>query len=92
MQELDQLISTLASATQTDQAATAPASESLPSPSSDAIDRELAAPVRTTNVLSLADSPEVNAFRSELIDGLIRVDTVNQFLKLVNQVITQFLL
>jgi hypothetical protein len=85
MQELDELISTLAVATNSE-ANSAPEARSL-----DAIDRELAAPRRTSNIISLADSPEVNAFRSELIDGLIRVDTANQFLRLLNQVITQLL-
>ena len=57
--------------------------------SGDAIDRELAAPARTTAVRSLRDSPEVAAFRQALVDGLIRVDTVNRLLQLVNEVIVR---
>lgn len=53
----------------------------------DAISAELTRPARTTAVISLRDSPVVEAFRNELIDGLIRVDTANQLLKLVNEVI-----
>ncbi len=59
--------------------------------SGDAIDRELARPKRLTAVVSLRDSIEVETFRNELIDGLIRVDTANQLLRLVNQVMVQLL-
>jgi len=53
----------------------------------DAIDDVLAGPRRTTAVVSLRDAPEVEAFRQALTDGLIRVDTVNQLLRLVNEVV-----
>ena len=57
----------------------------------DAIGQELSRPARTTNVISLKDAPEVQAFRNELIDGLIRVDTANQLLRLVNEAMTRLL-
>jgi hypothetical protein len=57
----------------------------------DAIGTELARPARTTAVVSLKDAPEVEAFRNELIDGLIRVDTVNQLLRLVNEAMTRLI-
>jgi hypothetical protein len=57
----------------------------------DAIDRTLASPPRTTNVRSLRDSLEVRAFRQALTDGLIRADTANQLLKLVDRVLTTLL-
>jgi hypothetical protein len=57
----------------------------------DAIGVELGRPARTTAVVSLKDAPEVEAFRSELIDGLIRVDTVNQLLRLVNEAMTRLM-
>lgn len=57
----------------------------------DAIGAELARPARTTAVVSLKDAPEVEAFRNELIDGLIRVDTVNQLLRLVNEAMTRLI-
>jgi hypothetical protein len=58
-------------------------------PPGDAIDMALGRPARTTAVVSLKDAPEVEAFRNELIDGLIRVDTVNQLLRLVNEAMTR---
>lgn len=57
----------------------------------DAIGTELSRPARTTTVVSLRDAPEVEAFRNELIDGLIRVDTVNQLLRLINEAMTRLL-
>lgn len=57
----------------------------------DAIDRELGSSPRATAVVSLDDAPEVEAFRRELIDGLIRVDTVNQFLRLANAVMARLM-
>lgn len=57
----------------------------------DAIDAELAAPARVTGVVSLREAPEIQAFRQELIDGLIRTDTVNQLLHLANTVISRLL-
>lgn len=57
----------------------------------DAIDRVLAAPGRTTAVRSLADSPEIEAFRQELLDGLIRADTINRLLRLINDVVIPLL-
>ena len=55
----------------------------------DAIDAVLSAEPRTTKVASLRDSPEVRAFREALVDGLIRVDTANQLLRLVNELIVR---
>jgi hypothetical protein len=56
-------------------------------PAADAIDRVLGSTPRTTNVRSLRDDATVDAFRRELVDGLIRVDTANQLLRLLSQVV-----
>ena len=55
--------------------------------SGDAIDAVLNGPARTTRVRSLREGPEVAAFRTALTDGMIRVDTANQLLRLVREVI-----
>lgn len=57
----------------------------------DAISRELAAAMRETQVASLRQAAEVRAFREALVDGLIRVDTVNQLLRLVNEAVVRLL-
>ncbi len=57
----------------------------------DAIDLILASPERTTEVRSLRHDPVVEAFRQELVDGFIRVDTANKLLNLVNTVVTALL-
>jgi len=57
----------------------------------DAIDRERNAAPRVTHVRGLRDAPEVEAFRQALIDGLIRTDTANRLLQLLNRIITQWL-
>ena len=57
----------------------------------DAIDEVLKGPGRSTQAVSIRQSPEVDAFRRELIDGLIRVDTVNQVLRLVNEWVVRLL-
>jgi hypothetical protein len=54
----------------------------------DAIDLVLGSDPRRTHVRSLRDDPVVEAFRRELIDGLVRVDTVNRLLDVVNTVVT----
>ena len=51
----------------------------------DAIDTVLASEPRRTQVVSVRQSPEMEAFRRELTDGLIRADTVNQVLRLLNE-------
>jgi hypothetical protein len=51
----------------------------------DAIDAVLASEPRTTQAVSVRQAPEMEAFRRELVDGLIRVDTVNQVLRLLNE-------
>ena len=56
----------------------------------DAIDDALERPARQTQVVSLADSPVMAAFRSELSDGLIRIDTLNQVLRLITLVIERW--
>lgn len=74
---LDELLSTLEKAAQrTEQRRPA-----------DAIDEEIASPARTTAVSSPRNAPEVLAFRQALVDGLIRVDTANRLLELVNQLV-----
>jgi hypothetical protein len=57
----------------------------------DAIERELSSAPRTTSVMSLRDSQVVETFRSELTDGLIRVDTVNRLLRLVNEIVLRLI-
>lgn len=57
----------------------------------DAIDRVLNAPPRSTATRSLRDAPEVLAFRQALTDGMIRVDTVNRLLRLVDAIVTRLL-
>lgn len=57
----------------------------------DAIDIEIARPPRTTATVNLAEAPEIVAFRNELVDGLIRQDTVRQVLTLVQTVLAQIL-
>lgn len=61
------------------------------STSADAIDRALAAPSRQTAVVSLRQSPVVQMFRQELTDGMIRADSVNRLLRLVNEVVARLL-
>ena len=56
--------------------------------SGDAIDLILGSARRETEVRSLRHDPVVDAFRRELADGLIRVDTANRLLSLVNTVVT----
>jgi len=53
----------------------------------DAIDTELQAEPRRTALKDISSAPEVEAFRNELVDGLIRVDTVNRLLNLVALII-----
>jgi hypothetical protein len=57
----------------------------------DAITDVLDSPERTTSVVSLREAPEVEAFRDDLIGGMIRVDTANQLLRLVNAVLSKLL-
>lgn len=57
----------------------------------DAIDALRSGQPRRTEVGSLRRSPEVEAFREALTDGLIRADTVNRLLRLVNEVLLRVL-
>ena len=57
--------------------------------SGDAIDAVLSAPARGTKVQSLREAPEVASFREALVDGLIRVDTANQLLRLVHELVVR---
>ena len=84
MQDLNQLLTTL-----DDSQAKAKSTASVGA--GDAISRELAREARKTEVQSLRDAPEIEAFRNELIDGLIREDTANQLLKLINEVVTRLM-
>lgn len=61
-------------------------------PPADAIAVELVRPSRTTAVVSLREAPEIEAFRSELVNGLIRADTANQLLRLLNEVVIRLTL
>ncbi len=56
----------------------------------DAIDAVLAQPQRQTNVQRLQNDPAMAAFREELVNGLIRVDTVRQFLSVLSKAIGPF--
>jgi len=60
-------------------------------PGGDAIDEVLGSPPRVTEVRSLRDHPDVVQFRQDLIDGLVRVDTVNRLLGLLSTVLTAVL-
>ena len=60
-------------------------------PAGDAIDAVLASPARATAVRSLQSAPEIEAFRQALVDGLIRADTANQLLRLVNELVGQLI-
>jgi transcription elongation factor len=57
----------------------------------DAIEEVLSGAQRSTQVVSIRESQEVEAFRSELVDGLIRADTANQLLRLVNEWVLRLL-
>lgn len=81
--ELDRLIERLEGASSTTAAA--------PAAAGDAIDAVLSSPPRATAVRSLRRDPVVETFRRELTDGLIRVDTLNRLLGLVNTVVTALL-
>jgi len=83
---LDELIEQLDGA-DVDGAEVAPESVGENDPATDAIDRVLGSQPRTTNVRSLKGDPAIEAFRRELVDGLIRVDTAGQLLRLVSQVV-----
>jgi len=56
----------------------------------DAIDDVLDRPARETRVASLAESPVMAAFRGELTDGLIRIDTLNQVLRMLTLVLERW--
>lgn len=58
---------------------------------SDAIDAVLGSPGRVTRVTSLKDSPQAEAFRQAVVDGMIRTDAVNKLLGLVNEVVVGLL-
>ena len=58
----------------------------------DAINAVLAGESRQTQAVSARHAPEMTAFRRELTDGLIRADTVNQVLRLLNEWIMSGLL
>lgn len=57
----------------------------------DAITAVLNREPRRTAVTSLRDSPVVESFRQALTDGLIRVDTANKLLGLMNELVVRFL-
>jgi hypothetical protein len=66
------------------------AAEGAESPPRDAIDAALERPARQTQVASLGDSPVMARFRAELSDGLIRIDTLNQVLRLIAAIIERW--
>ena len=87
MQILDELLGTL----ETKVNANASSATVRPSTNAgDAIQTALADEPRHTAVTSLRNGPVVEAFRQALSDGLIRVDTANRLLQLINQIIVRF--
>ena len=74
-----------------DLVATLEAAEQKSAGKGDAIDAVLSGAPRTTQVTPARQAPEMQAFRRELSDGLIRADTVNQVLRLLNEWITRLL-
>jgi len=58
---------------------------------SDAITAVLSEAPRRTEVRSLQDAPAVEAFRQALTDGLIRVDTANRLLRLINEIVVRLM-
>jgi glycerol-3-phosphate dehydrogenase len=79
MDALNALIETLSNAAET------------PVMHGDAIAYEIARERRTTAVKSLRNDPIIEEFRTQLTDGLIRVDTANKLLTLVNTLVTKLL-
>lgn len=59
------------------------------SPRADAIAAVLAEAPRTTAVVSLREAPAITEFRQALTDGLIRVDTANRLLRLINEIVVR---
>ena len=57
----------------------------------DAIDQVLAGADRKTAASSLRESDLANAFRDELSNGLIRADTVNRLLQIVDEVLRKLI-
>jgi hypothetical protein len=57
----------------------------------DAIAAVLNEEPRRTAAVSLADAPAVEAFRQALTDGLIRVDTANRLLRLINEIVVRLI-
>ena len=55
----------------------------------DAIDRILDGHSRRTEVRSLTDDASIKAFRRELMDGFIRVDTANRLLGFIEEVVAR---
>ena len=71
--------------------ATAPKMAAASGRAEDAIDAVLGEPRRGTQTVSLRESAVVQTFRDELTDGLIRIDTLNQLLRLVATVLERVL-
>ncbi len=59
----------------------------LSQPPGDAIDATLRSAPRTTRTASIREHEIIREFRQEMTDGLIRLDTANQFLGLVRSVL-----
>lgn len=86
--ELDRLLGTLETLAQPSQA---DPNGQKATRQNDAIDAVLLSPARTTAVRSLRHAPETEAFRQALVDGLIRVDTANELLRLVNDIVSRLI-
>ncbi|HPZ98870.1 MAG TPA: hypothetical protein PLT93_12080, partial [Phycisphaerae bacterium] len=79
---LDELLTTLESRL---------GARSLETQRNDAISAVLNDEPRRTAAVSLADAPAVEAFRQALTDGLIRVDTANRLLRLINEIVVRLI-
>jgi hypothetical protein len=82
LDDLEALVSTLD--TRLEAAAGVPADASK---RWDAIDAVLGAAPRTTGVKSLREHETIQRFRKEFSDGLIRVDTARQLLRLIRHAV-----
>jgi len=81
-QILDELLTTLESRL---------GARSLETQRNDAISAVLNDEPRRTAAVSLTDAPAVEAFRQALTDGLIRVDTANRLLRLINEIVVRLI-
>lgn len=58
--------------------------------SGDAIDQILSSAPRTTSARSLRDDPVVARFRSDLANGVVRIETAKALFQLIGEAISRF--